>query len=107
MEGEVIAGMTLGWNFGDGHLHHEGLVNAIQSKVNFSPSELIVIMVEPQSLGGREIRFRVVDAALGEQRRGSVPRFSSSHQAVGISSAGGNKGRMMPRPWYRSQGKSI
>ena len=73
MEGEVIAGMTLGWNFGDGHLHHEGLVNAIQSKVNFSPSELTVIMVEPQALGGREIRFRVVDAALGEQRRGSVP----------------------------------
>ena len=72
MEGEVIAGMTLGWNFGDGHLHHEGLVNALQSKVHFSPSELTVIMVEPQSLGGQEIRFRVVDAALGEQRRGSV-----------------------------------
>ena len=33
-------------------------------------------MVEPQSLGGREIRFRVVDAALGEQRRGSVPLAS-------------------------------
>ena len=28
-------------------------------------------MVEPQSLGGREIRFRVVDAALGSS--GVVP----------------------------------
>ncbi len=72
MEGEVIAGMTLGWNFGDGHLHHESLLESIQKRVDFAPSELCVVMVEPQALGDSEITFRVVDAALGELRRGRV-----------------------------------
>ena len=72
MEGEVIAGMTLGWNFGDGHLHHEPLLTKIQDVLKFDEGDLVVVMVEPQSLAGTTMSFRVVDAALGERFRGSV-----------------------------------
>ena len=64
--------MTLGWNFGDGHLHHESLVRNVQDVASFDEGELIVLMVEPQALGGYEIPFRAVDAATGERLRGFV-----------------------------------
>ena len=64
--------MTLGWNFGDGHLHHEPLLRKIQDALNFEEGELIVLMVEPQALGGKDIDFRLVDAARGERFRGKV-----------------------------------
>lgn len=72
MEGEVVAGMTLGWNFGDGHLHHEALLEKVQSVAEFDEDELVVLMVEPQALGGGKIPFRIVDAATGERWRGHV-----------------------------------
>ena len=33
MDGELVAGLVLGWNFGDGHLHNEPLLAAVQSAV--------------------------------------------------------------------------
>ncbi len=72
MEGEVIAGMTLGWNFGDGHLHHEQLVREVQNASDFAPNELYVVCVEPQALGGETLSYRVSDAAQGELFRGKV-----------------------------------
>lgn len=72
MEGEVIAGMTLGWNFGDGHLHHEELIESVQRVCGFEPEELFVICVEPQALGGDTLSYRVMDAAKGELLSGKV-----------------------------------
>lgn len=33
LDGELVAGMALGWNFGEGHLHHEQLLASLQRQV--------------------------------------------------------------------------
>ena len=33
LDGELVAGMVLGWNFGDGHLHDEQLLSASAAAV--------------------------------------------------------------------------
>src|SRR5439155_27046337 len=35
VDGEVVAGLALGWNFGEGHLHSEQLLAAIQEQCDF------------------------------------------------------------------------
>lgn len=65
MDGEMVAGLALGWNFGDGHLHGTQLLDAIQRQCAFEAGELRVIMVESQPLGGATMAWRVVDAATG------------------------------------------
>jgi hypothetical protein len=64
-DGEMVAGMVAGWNFGDGHLHDEQLLDTIQARCGFEPGELRVVIVESQPLGGRTQAWRVVDAATG------------------------------------------
>jgi hypothetical protein len=51
VDGELVAGMVLGWNFGDGHLHDEALLAAVQAQCGFEPGELRCIFVEAQPLG--------------------------------------------------------
>jgi hypothetical protein len=65
MEGEVLGGMVLGWNFGDGHLNGTQLLEAVQAQCGFEPGEVRVVMVESQPLLGRTMRWRIVDAATG------------------------------------------
>ena len=65
MEGEVIAGLALGWNFGDGHLNDTQLLEAIQEQCDFEEGELRVVMVESQPLFGRTMAWKAVDAATG------------------------------------------
>lgn len=65
LEGEVLGGMILGWNFGDGHLNDERLVRAIQPQCGFAPGEVRVVSVESQPLFGRSMHWKVVDAATG------------------------------------------
>jgi hypothetical protein len=65
MEGEVISGLVLGWNFGDGHLNDQQLLEAIQAQCEFEEGELRVVMVESQPLFGRTMAWKVVDAATG------------------------------------------
>jgi len=72
MEGEVVAGMVLGWNFGDGHLNHEQLLEAVQAQCGFEPGELRMVAVESQPLFGPTMQWRVVDAATGELERGET-----------------------------------
>jgi hypothetical protein len=48
-DGEVIAGLVLGWNFGDGHLHSEQLLEAVQAQCGFEPGELRCIFLVSQS----------------------------------------------------------
>ena len=61
-DGELVAGLTLGWNFGDGHLHDERLLGAIQRACGFASGELRCLFVESQPLLGRTLHARVHDA---------------------------------------------
>lgn len=72
MEGEVVAGLALGWNFGDGHLNSMQLLEAIQAQCHFEPGELRVIMVESQPLFGRTMAWKIVDAATGVIEEGET-----------------------------------
>lgn len=72
MDGEMVAGSALGWNFGDGHLHHEGLLEAVQERCSFAPGELRVIMFESQPIGHPVQAYRIVDAATGMVETGEV-----------------------------------
>lgn len=71
-DGELIAGLALGWNFGDGHLHHEQLLAAIQAQCGFEEGELRCVLVESQPLGGPGHRWRIVDAAAGQLEAGEI-----------------------------------
>ncbi|MEO0470553.1 MAG: DUF3556 domain-containing protein [Bacteroidota bacterium] len=71
-DGELIAGVALGWNFGDGHLHNERLLQAIQKRCDFAPGQLRCIFVESQPAVNRYMAWRIVDAHDGELKRGKV-----------------------------------
>lgn len=72
VDGELIAGLVLGWNFGDGHLHREPLLRAVQAQCGFEPGELRCVFVEAQPLGRSTLAYRIVDAATGERERGEL-----------------------------------
>jgi hypothetical protein len=72
IDGEVLGGMVLGWNFGDGHLNGMQLLRAVQAQCGFAPGELRVVMVESQPLFGRTLRWRVADAASGVVAEGET-----------------------------------
>ncbi|MGO8970762.1 MAG: DUF3556 domain-containing protein [Myxococcaceae bacterium] len=72
VEGEVIAGLILGWNFGDGHLHRESLLNAVQEQCGFEAGELRCIFVESQPLGRSTLDFRIFDAKTGLMEAGKL-----------------------------------
>jgi len=72
MEGEILAGIVLGWNFGDGHLHDLQLLSAIQQQCGFEPGELRAVMVESQPLFGPSMAWTVADAASGVLERGEM-----------------------------------
>lgn len=64
-EGELMGGMVLGWNFGDGHLNGEQLLRAIQPICGFEPGEVRIVSVESQPLFGPTMHWRVIDAVDG------------------------------------------
>lgn len=72
MEGEVVAGLVLGWNFGDGHLNELQLLNAVQEQCGFEEGELRVVMVESQPLFGKTMEWKTVDAATGVLKEGAT-----------------------------------
>jgi hypothetical protein len=65
LDGELVAGLALGWNFGDGHLHREELLRALQAQCGFLPGELRCVFVESQPLGGTKMAYRIHDACTG------------------------------------------
>jgi hypothetical protein len=71
-DGEVVAGVVLGYNFGDGHFHNEQLLEAIQEKCKFAEGELRVIMLESQPAHSQRQRYRIYDAASGLIEEGYV-----------------------------------
>ncbi|WP_377324558.1 DUF3556 domain-containing protein [Pimelobacter simplex] len=73
-EGEFVCNTVVGWNFGDGHLHDERLVAAIQKRLQLAPGDLVVAYCESQATPWRTSRpqeYRVIDAALGVVERGT------------------------------------
>jgi len=71
-EGEVVAGVVLGYNFGDGHFHDENLLRAVQERCHFEEGELRVIMLESQPAHVQRQRYRIHDAATGLVEEGWV-----------------------------------
>jgi len=72
IDGEIVAGLALGWNFGDGHLHNEQLLAAIQEQCGFEPGELRCIFVEPQPIQRQAMSWRIVDAHTGPIESGEL-----------------------------------
>jgi Transmembrane protein of unknown function (DUF3556) len=71
-DGEVVAGHVLGWNFGDGHLHDEDLLRAVQEKCGFEEGELRCIFVESQPLFQSTLSYRIRDAKSGQLDSGKL-----------------------------------
>ncbi len=72
LDGEGVAGIVLGWNFGEGHLHHEQLLGAIQDQCGFEPGELRCVFLESQPLHRTTLHWRIADAAEGRLDEGHV-----------------------------------
>ncbi len=71
-DGELVAGVVLGWNFGDGHLHGTQLLTAVQKRCQFDAGELRCIMVESQPLFQPYMEWKIVDAKEGILETGQV-----------------------------------
>src|SRR5262249_24173132 len=72
MEGEVLGGMVLGWNFGDGHLNGTQLLEAVQAQCGFEAGEGRRLTVEAHPVFGRGMRWQMVDAASGVVAQGET-----------------------------------
>jgi hypothetical protein len=72
VDGEMVAGMLLGWDFADGHLHNEQLIAALHERCHFEPGEVRVVVLESAAFGSDRQEYRLVDAATGMFERGYV-----------------------------------
>ncbi|QUR68601.1 DUF3556 domain-containing protein [Mycobacterium spongiae] len=71
-DGERICSTAIGWNFGDGHMHNEQLIEAMQQRCHFEPGEVRVVLLDAQPIHKQTQQYRLVDAATGEFERGYV-----------------------------------
>ncbi len=71
-DGELMAGIVLGWNFGEGHLHQEQLLGAVQRQCGFEDGEVRCVFVESQPIHLQSLAWRIVDAKRGELERGTT-----------------------------------
>ena len=71
-DGERICSMAIGWNFGDGHMHNEQLIAAMQRRCHFEPGEVRVVILDAQPIHRQTQRYRLVDAATGEFESGYI-----------------------------------
>lgn len=72
LDGEFIAGLALGWNFGDGHLHAEPLADALHRRCRFEPGEVRIAFLESQPIQRQQQEYRLLDAATGCFERGFI-----------------------------------
>ena len=70
-EGEFICNSLTGFNFGDGHLHNEDLIRAVQDEAAFEPGECVIAWVESEAFGSGVQHYQLIDAALGVIERGT------------------------------------
>ncbi len=88
LDGEIVAGVVIGWNFGDGHLHDHRLLEAVQSACRFEPGELRCIFVESQPFFVPKLSWRIWDAATREIARGETTIDAlQARQPWGLSNA--------------------
>ena len=71
-EGEIVAGPLVGWNFGEGHLHNEQLLAAVQRRCQFDDGDVRVIILEGQPIHVQKQWYRIVDAKTGVIEEGYV-----------------------------------
>ena len=71
-EGEIVAGPLVGWNFGEGHLHNEQLLEAVQRRCHFEDGDLRVIVLEGQPIHIQKQWYRILDAKTGLIEAGYV-----------------------------------
>jgi len=71
-DGERICSTAIGWNFGDGHMHNEQLIAAMQERCHFEPGEVRILLVDAQPIHRQTQQYRLVDAATGEFESGYV-----------------------------------
>jgi Transmembrane protein of unknown function (DUF3556) len=71
-EGEIVAGPLVGWNFGEGHLHNEQLLEAVQRRCHFEEGDVRVIVLEGQPIHTQRQWYRILDAKAGEIEAGYV-----------------------------------
>ena len=71
-EGEVVAGPLVGWNFGEGHLHNEQLLEAVQRRCHFEDGDVRVIVLEGQPIHIQRQWYRILDAKTGLIEAGYV-----------------------------------
>ncbi|MBA3545243.1 MAG: DUF3556 domain-containing protein [Nannocystis sp.] len=91
LDGELVAGLVLGWNFGEGHLHQEQLLAAVQAQCGFEPGELRCIFVESQPLGRGTLAYRIVDASTGPITAGELAIAElRTRQPWALPAAGGD-----------------
>jgi hypothetical protein len=70
-EAEFSCNAIVGFNFGDGHLHNQTLIEAIQKRCRFAPGEFIVVWVESEPIRNGRQQYWVMDAGVGVVERGS------------------------------------
>lgn len=70
-EAEFSCNAIIGFNFGDGHLHDERMLQAIQKRCNFAPGEFMVVWVESEPIANGRQQYWVMDVAVGIVERGS------------------------------------
>ncbi|MBO0863734.1 MAG: DUF3556 domain-containing protein [Mycobacterium sp.] len=70
-EAEFLCNSLVGFNFGDGHFHDEGLIRAVQSEAGFEPGECVIAWVEAEAFGSGVQHYKLIDAALGVVERGT------------------------------------
>ena len=71
-DGERICSTAIGWNFGDGHMHNEQLIEAMQQRCRFEPGEVRIVLLDAQPIHRQTQQYRLVDAATGEFEHGYV-----------------------------------
>ena len=70
-EGEFLCNSLTGFNFGDGHLHNEDLIRAVQRQAEFEPGKCVIAWVESEAFGSGVQHYKLIDAALGVIERGT------------------------------------
>jgi Transmembrane protein of unknown function (DUF3556) len=71
-DGERICSTAIGWNFGDGHMHNEQLIAAMQERCHFERGEVRVLLLDAQPIHRQTQQYRLVDATTGEFESGYV-----------------------------------
>ena len=70
-EAEFSCNAIQAFNFGDGHLHREPFIEAIQKRCQFAPGEFTVVWIESEPIARGRQDYWVMDAAVGIVERGS------------------------------------